>query len=95
VVLGQSASIGMAAKIIHRCDALERCKPRQLIGILEVRYGGCRFLHRVIHTNVENFTEEKYLRRSSAEVMQCGPSKSNVGALKTESRKGMREFWNG
>ena len=62
-----------------RTNALEQCKPHQLVGILEVRYGKRRFLHRVIHTNVENFTEEKYLRRSSAEVMQCGPVKVMLG----------------
>ena len=35
--------------------ALKQCKPHQLVGIREVRYVRRRFLHRVIHTSVQNF----------------------------------------
>jgi len=66
-------------------SALKQCKPHQLVGILEVRYGKRRFLHRVIHTNVEIFTGEKYLRRSSAELMQCGRTKKTLASLKNRN----------
>jgi hypothetical protein len=50
-------------------DALKLCKPRQLVGIRGVRYGSAALFHRVIHTCVQNFTAEKYLPGSSAEVV--------------------------
>ncbi len=63
-------------------DALELCKPHQLVVIQEVRYGGRGIFHRVFHTCVENFTPQKYSFKSSAAILLS--TRKNYDPLKTQ-----------
>jgi hypothetical protein len=49
--------------------ALKLCKQYQLIGICGVSLWYARDFHRLIHTCVENLTQEKYSSRGSASVV--------------------------
>jgi hypothetical protein len=63
--------------------ALKLCKQYQLIGICGVSLWYARDFHRLIHTCVENFTEQKYFQAGSAFVVLLQEKK--ILALKIQN----------
>jgi hypothetical protein len=68
-------------------SALKQCKPHQLVGIREVSDRRRRFLHRVIHTSVQNFNEReiffvKFGRDCAHQEKLAATENSELSAMK-------------